>query len=96
MEDRRGWERCKKEYEAKLKSAKDKMREQSLLASMRLQDLLLERKTADSRDLRAKLKSAYKKVSDVELLLQTKAERVKYLEQRCMVLESQEKANRVK
>jgi hypothetical protein len=96
MEERRMWERCKKEYQAKLKSAIEKMREQSLLASMRLQDLLLERHTADSRDLREKLKSAYKKTSDVELLLQTKADRVIYLEQRCKVLESWERANREK
>jgi len=96
MEDRRRWERCKKEYEDQLKSAEEKMREQNLLASMQRQDLLLERKTADSRDLRAKLKSAYKKLSDVELLLQTKADRVKYLEQRCKVHESREEANREK
>jgi len=96
MEDRRKWERCKKEYEDKLKSAKEKMHEQSLLSSMRLQDMLLERKTADSRDLREKLKSAYKKVSEVELLLQTKADRVKYLEQRCKVLGSLKEANREK
>jgi len=89
MEDRRRWERCKKEYKVKLKSAEVKMREQSKLASTRLKDL--ERKTADSGDMETKLKTARRKASELELLLQTKSDRVNYLEQRCKLLKSKEK-----
>lgn len=96
MEDRRRWERCKKAYEAKLKFAEEKLRDQGMVASMRLQEMQLERKSADSRKLRANLKSARKKVSEIELHLQEKKDHVKYLEERCKILERREEANRVK
>jgi len=96
MEDRGRWERCKKEYEVQLKSMQDRLQEQGLAASKLMQDLQVEKKSATSRDLQAELKAAFKKVSEIKLQLHTKADRVKYLEERCKALESREAANRDK
>jgi hypothetical protein len=96
MEDRRRWEKCKKAYEVKLKSAVEDLREQGISTSRQLYDMKLERQSADLHDLQEKLKFANNKVAEIEKHLQIKGDRVKYLEERCKAFESREDVNREK
>jgi len=82
MEDRKRWETCQREYEHKLKSAWEKMREQD---TMFKQDL--EKQSANCLESNEKLKTAHSKISDIELKLQKKSDRINYLEQHCQELE---------